>query len=110
MNENSDSNSKPTSYGKLLWTLGLLALFLSVFTVSLVHYYGGNRPTIGDEANGRTHSVKIHSKTVYLTGGEMGLVLTTHALAILDIGAFLGVLLKSRRPRKPPNSGQPKAA
>lgn len=110
MNENTDSNSKPVSYRRLLWTLGLLALFMSVFTVSLVHYYGGNRPTIRDEATGRTHSVKIHSKTIYLTGGEMALVLTTHALAILDIGAFLGVLLKSRRPRKPTSPGQPKAS
>ena len=69
---------------------------MSVFTVYQVHRYGETRPTVADAATGRTHSVKIHEKVVYLTTGEFAAAVTSHVMAIGAIGVFLGLLLKSR--------------
>lgn len=85
----------------------MIALATSIMTVALVHHYGNSRPTVIQVDQGRTHPVKIHSRTVYLTGGEMAAVLGTHAIAILSIGVFLGVLLKSTRSQR---SGPAKSA
>jgi hypothetical protein len=82
-----------------VWSIGLLALVMSVATVFQVHHYGETRPTIPDPANGRTHAVKIHERVVYLSGGEFGAAITSHVMAIGAIGVFLGLLLKSRRPK-----------
>lgn len=84
------SNSK-----KLLLALGLLNLALAFSTVYLVHYYGETRPVTAQP--GRTHAASIHSRTVYLSGGEYGLAMTIHVLTVLGIGLFLGMLLRSRR-------------
>ena len=46
---------------------------------------------------GRTHAVQDPQRTVYLTAGEYGAAVTSHAMAIGAIGVFLGMLLKSRR-------------
>jgi hypothetical protein len=70
---------------------------MSILTVSLVHHYGATRPTVRDDAHGRTHAVKIHSNVVYLTAGEFTAALASHVIAIGAIGVFLGVLLRSRR-------------
>lgn len=88
----SDSNSRRT-----LWATGLITLVLAFGTVYLVHYYGETRPTIAQPEAGRTHSVTIHSRTVYLTTGEYSLAWGTHAVAIIAIGVFIGLLLRSRR-------------
>ena len=82
------------SLRKIAWMVGLLALALSIFSVSLVHQYGATRPTVEDSS--RTHAVKIHSQVVYLTTGEYATAFGSHALTVLAIGSFLGVLLKSR--------------
>ena len=82
------------SLKNVAWMVGLLALALSIFSVSLVHQYGATRPTVGDSI--RTHAVNIHSRVVYLTSGEYATAFGSHALTILAIGSFLGVLLKSR--------------
>ena len=91
---------------RLVWSIGLLALVMSVLTVLQVHHYGATRPTVADRADGRTHAVKIHQKVVYLTAGEYGAAITSHVMAIAAIGIFLGLLLKSRS--KVTTEGQPK--
>lgn len=83
-----------SSLRSAVWLVGLLALVLSIFSVSLVHQYGATRPGVGDSA--RTHAVKIHSRVVYLTTREYVTAFGSHALTVLAIGSFLGVLLKSR--------------
>ena len=77
------------SLRNIAWVVGSLALALSIFSVSLVHQFG-----VGDSS--RAHAVKIHSRVVYLTTGEYATAFGSHALTILAIGSFLGVLLKSR--------------
>src|SRR5215469_10020191 len=94
---------------QLAWSLGLLALAMSIMTVGLVHHYGDSRPTVMQPEQGRTHPVKIHSRVVYITSGEYAIALGSHAVALVAIGAFLGVLLLSRRSGKPP-SGPSKTA
>ena len=89
MAENQKSHSRRT-----LWLLGTLALAVSIATLSLVHHYGATRPTTME--TGHTHAVKIHSRTVYLTRGEYDAAFTLHVIAIVAIGAFLGMLMKSR--------------
>lgn len=110
MADTNNPNTKPRLFRRTLWLLGLLALFMSVSTVSLVHYYGANRPTVMQPEQGRTHAVKIHARTVYLTNGEMAAAMGTHVIAILSIGGFLGVLLKSRWSRTPRNLDPSKSA
>ena len=88
------STAQPISFKRTAWVVGLLALVLSIFSVSLVHQYGATRPGVGDTA--RTHAVKIHSRVVYLTTGEYATAFGSHVLTVLAIGLFLGVLLKSR--------------
>lgn len=90
----SGSNSKP-----LLWS-GLFAFLLAFSTVYLVHYYGETRPTIAQPDIGRTRAVRIHERQVYLTNGEVAMAFASHALAILAIGVFAGVLLRSVRTKK----------
>jgi hypothetical protein len=46
---------------------------------------------------GRIHAVKIHERTVYLTGAEYVIAFVSHAITVIAIGVFLGVLMKSRR-------------
>jgi hypothetical protein len=82
------------SLRNIAWVVGSLALALSIFSVSLVHQFGETRPTVGDSS--RAHAVKIHSRVVYLTTGEYATAFGSHAMTILAIGSFLGVLLKSR--------------
>jgi hypothetical protein len=82
---------------RVLWCVGLLALVLGFSSVYLVHYYGETRPTIAQPDIGRVHPVAIHSRTVFLTGGEYALAIGTHAIAIVTIGIFIGMLLKARR-------------
>ena len=82
---------------KLLWATGLITLVLAFSTVCLVHYYGETRPTVAQPEIGRTHAAVIHSKTVYLTSGEYTLAFATHVIAIVAIGVFIGLLLRSRR-------------
>ena len=84
------------SYRKLPWSFGLLALAMSIISVSLVHQYGATRPTLRDDSHGRTHTVKIHDRTVYLTQGELAAAFLTHAIAIVSMGIFVGILMKSR--------------
>ena len=93
---------------QLAWTLGLIALTMSIMTVALVHHYGNSRPTVMQPEQGRTRPVKIHGQVVYITTGEYVTALASHALAIVAIGTFLGVLLKSRRSGRP--SEQSKSA
>ena len=81
---------------KLVWSIGLLALVMSVTTVLQVHHFGATRPTVRDDMAGRTHAVKIHERTVYLTTGEFATAVGSHVIAIAAIGIFLGLLLKSR--------------
>jgi hypothetical protein len=76
----------------------MVALAASIMTVALVHHYGATRPTVMEPKEGRTHAVKIHSRVVYITGGEYAFAVGAHAVALVAIGAFLGVLLLSRRP------------
>lgn len=94
---------------QLGWALGLIALATSIMTVALVHHYGETRPTVMQPEQGRTHAVKIHSRVVYITGGEYAMALGSHAVALVAIGAFLGVLLLAGRSRTPP-SGPTKSA
>ena len=82
------------SLRKIAWVVGLLALALSILSVSLVHRYGETRPTAGDSS--RPHAVKIHSRVVYLTTGEYATAFGSQVLTVLAVGSFLGVLLKSR--------------
>jgi len=92
-----ETTKKPGPSRRLVWSIGLLALVMSVLTVLQVHHYGGTRPTVRDDFAGRTHAVKIHERIVYLTGAEFGAAVTSHVMAIGAIGVFLGLLLKSRR-------------
>jgi hypothetical protein len=80
---------------KLVWATGIMALVLAFSTVYLVHYYGESRPTVAQPDAGRTHAAKIHQRTVYLTTGEYALVFTTHAIAIVAMGVFIGIALRS---------------
>jgi hypothetical protein len=75
----------------------LITLVLAFSTVYLVHHYGETRPTVAEPAIGRTHPVKIHDRTVYLTTGEYALAFGSHAVTIVTIGVFIGMLLKARR-------------
>jgi len=95
----TDTSPKPRSFRRLAWTIGLIALMMSVLTVLQVHHYGETRPTVRDDMAGRTHAVKIHERTVYLTAGEFGAAVGSHVMAIGAIGVCLGLLLKSRRPK-----------
>lgn len=88
----SASNSK-----KLVWVTGIVALVLAFSTVYLVHYYGETRPTIAQPGAGRSHPAKIHDRVVYLTTGEYALAFTTHVVAIVAIGVFIGFLFRSMR-------------
>jgi hypothetical protein len=100
----ADAMEKPRPSRRLTWSIGLLALVMSVATVLQVHHYGETRPTIADSASGRTHAVKIHQRLVYLTAGEFGAAVASHVMAIGAIGVFLGLLLKSSAKR--PAQGQ----
>jgi len=91
-----EMTTKPRPSRRLTWSIGLLALVMSVLTVYQVHRYGETRPTVADAVSGRTHAVKIHERMVYLTAGEFGSAVASHVIAIAAIGVFLGVLLKSR--------------
>ncbi len=93
----TDATPKLPPKRHLAWSIGLLALVMSVLTVLQVHHYGDSRPTAPDPSQGRTHAVKIHQRVVYLTGGEFASSVASHVIAIGAIGVFLGVLLKSRR-------------
>jgi len=93
-----NDSTRQISFRRAAWLVGVLALVLSISTVFLIHQYGATRPTVGDSS--RTHAVKIHSRVVYLTTGEYAAAFASHALTVLAIGSFLGVLLKSRA-RKP---------
>jgi hypothetical protein len=93
----SEIGTKPRSSRRLTWSVGLLALVMSVMTVFQVHHFGESRPTARDDMAGRTHAVKIHERTVYLTTGEFASAVGSHVIAIAAIGVFLGLLLKSRR-------------
>ena len=86
-----NSNSR-----SLLWASGLIALVLAFSTVYLVHYFGESRPVVAQPEFGRTHPATVHRKTVYLTTNEYALALVTHAIAIIAIGVFIGLLLRSR--------------
>ena len=90
---------------RLTWAIGLMALIMSIATVYQVHHYGETRPKVADVTTGRTHAVKIHQKVVYLTTGEFGAAVTSHVMAIVAIGVFLGLLLKARA--KKYGQGQP---
>jgi hypothetical protein len=92
----TDPELRRSPFRRLLWFLGLLALAMSVISVALVHHYGETRPRESNAAVGRTHGVKIHGQMVYLTSSEIGAAFFTHAIAIVALGAFLGVLLKAR--------------
>jgi hypothetical protein len=92
-----------SSGSKKLWLVtGLIALVLSVSTVYLVHYYGETRPTVAQPDAGRTHAARIHDRTVYLTSEEYALAFASHAVAIVAIGVFVGILLRSRTRRGQP--------
>ena len=93
----TDSSGKAVRPRRLAWSIGLLALVMSVLTVFQVHHFGDTRPTLADPSQRRTHAVKIHQRVVYLTGGEYASAVASHVVAIGAIGVFLGVLLKSRR-------------
>jgi len=84
------------SYRGLLWSVGLLALAMSIISVWLVHQYGATRPTLRDDSHGRTHAAKVHDRTVYLTQGELAAAFLTHAITILSMATFVGILMKSR--------------
>jgi hypothetical protein len=95
-----------SSGSKKLWLVtGLIALILSVSTVYLVHYYGETRPTIVQPDAGRTHAATIHGRTVYLTSREYALAFVSHAAAIVAIGVFVGILLRSRVKKKGVEAG-----
>lgn len=92
-------NSSGTHTRRAVWLIGLLALAFSISSVLLVHQYGATRPTI--MSADRIHAAKIHDRVVYLTSGEYAIAFGSHALAIIAIGSFLGVLLKSRAKKTP---------
>jgi len=84
------------------WLIGIVALAMSLFSVTLVHQYGATRPTVMEP--GRIHAVKIHARTVYLTGSEYVIAFVSHAITVIAIGVFLGVLIKSRRQTPAPKT------
>ena len=88
----------------LLWVSGLIALVLAFGAVYLVHHYGETRPVAAQLGIGRTHPATIHGKTVYLTTCEYTLALGTHAIAIVAIGVFIGLLLRSRHAKTAPRA------
>lgn len=88
------SSSRPK---KLALLAGVVMLAVVITTVYLVHYYGETRPKISQVQTGRIHPATIHGRTVYLTSGEYALAFATHALAIVAIGVFVGLLFKSIR-------------
>jgi hypothetical protein len=96
------SPSEPNRSKKLLMPIGIVTLALVISTVYLVHYYGETRPTIAQPDAGRTHAATIHGRTVYLTSGEYALAFASHAVAIVAIGVFVGILLRSRTRRGQP--------
>ena len=96
--------SHSSGSNKLWLVTGLIALVLSVSTVYLVHYYGETRPTVAQPDAGRTHATKVHDRTVYLTSGEYALAFASHAAAIVAIGVFVGILLRSKTRRGRPTS------
>jgi hypothetical protein len=100
----SEITQKTRPSRRLTWSIGLLALIMSLLTVLQVHRYGATRPTVADPAQGRTHAVKIHERVVYLTTGEFGAAVTSHVMAIGAIGVFLGLLLKSRAAKRNPGT------
>lgn len=93
----AQSNSK-----RRLLFAGIITLALAFSTVYLVHYYGETRPAVAQPEIGRTHPATIHQKTVYLTDGEYALAIGTHIVAIIAIGVFIGLLLRSRVKKSPP--------
>lgn len=97
---------KPKPYRRLLWSFGLLALAMSIISVTLVHQYGATRPITRDDSQGRTHAAKIHDRTVYLTEGELAAAFGTHAIAILSMAIFIGVLMRARFSRTPSSNSQ----
>jgi hypothetical protein len=101
----AELTTKSRASRRLTWAIGLMALIMSVATVYQVHHYGETRPTVADVTSGHTHGVKIHQKVVYLTTGEFGAAVTSHVMAIVAIGIFLGLLLKARA--KKSGQGQP---
>ena len=88
--------SNSTSKRSLLAS-GVLAVVLAFSTVYLVHYYGETRPTIEQPEVGRIHAVTIHARTVYLTSSEYAVAFAGHAIAIVAIGVFVGLLFRSFR-------------
>jgi hypothetical protein len=78
---------------KRLLPLGVVVLAMLFGTVYLVHYYGETRPMVAGLR--REHAVKIHARTVYLTSREYDLAFMTHVLAILGLGVFIGLAIKS---------------
>ena len=97
---------QPKPYRRLLWSFGLLALIMSLVSLSLLHQYGATRSTVRDDSQGRTHAAKIHDRTVYLTEGELAAAFGTHAIAILSMAIFIGVLMKARFSRTPGNDSR----
>jgi hypothetical protein len=79
---------------------GIAVLLIAFSTVYLVHYYGETRPTVAQVQAGRIHAVKIHERTVYLTRNEYGLAFATHAITVVAIGVFLGIVFKSKSTKK----------
>ena len=102
----SGLNPTRRPYRRLLWLFGLLALTASIVSVSLVHEYGATRPITRDDSAGRNHAARIHDRTVFLTDSEMAAAFGAHAVAILSMVIFLGVLMKSRF-SKSPDSANP---
>jgi hypothetical protein len=88
----SDSGPK-RKLKRLAMLLGVATLALMIATVYLVHYYGESRPT--EEQPGRTHSVTIHSRTVYLTGHEYSMAFAMHGITVIAIGLLIGTTLKA---------------
>ena len=100
---------KRNPFRRLLWLLGLLALVMSVASVVLVHHYDQTRPRQRNEALGRTHAVKIHGHMVYLTGQVISAAFFTHAITVLALGVFLGVILKARSAKRSASDMAPPA-
>jgi hypothetical protein len=92
----TESSKPQRPYRRLLWSFGLVALATSIISLALVHQYGATRPTSPDDSQGRTHAATIHDRTVYLTEGELAAAFGAHAIAILSMAVFVGILMKSR--------------
>ena len=99
------SLSEPSRSKKLVLPIGIVTLALVISAVYLVHYYGDTRPTVAQADAGRTHAARIHDRTVYLTGDEYALAFASHVLAIVAIGLFVGIVLRSRRKKKEVEAG-----